>query len=294
MLAYKPKEEPALTKMVKSGLFQFMMVVFLGVGVTYFVIRTDQPQQWIQRINRFASVTPNTNAKTATEAGIAEDQAEFEAPPPQANTWAARAGSGTEMTQTMAAETSPSNSAASSTFAAASVSESRVVSAPIKLRVQMVEIDQNYLNSAVNENENGTVSSGNDGTTIFKSNRNFKIDSSNFRILKNDVLDFANRADLSTKAGNSSRWIELSASLTRINGELDFDMSFNKNHPSDTHKIPVRVLLNTGEKIIISGPGLLSYFDNEAELVNVAPFTIFKSPDFSNQKTTFAIIIELQ
>ena len=294
MLAYKPKEEPVLTKIVKSGLFQFLMVVALGVGVTTFVVRTDQPQQWIQKINRFASVTPNPQAKT--EAGIAEDQAEFEAPPPEANTWSARAASPTETLPREEGLAAMAMAAAAPNAAGTqeSVSPTATASAPVKLRVQMVEIDYEYLNGLLNE-RNGSLNNIGGDVAVFRSFPNIQLDQSKIKNLRTDSLDYTSVKTNSVASGNSSHWIRFTANVVDLQASTKFfDAAYIKNHPNDNQQIPVELNLRGGELYIISGRGLLTYFDVEPALADVAPFTVFKSVDYRNQKTTFAIIVQLQ
>lgn len=298
MLAYKPKEEPLLIKIAKSGMFQFLMVVLLGIGVTTFVIRTDQPQQWIQKINRFASVNPNTSKLAKTEAGIAEDQAEFEAPPPQANTWAARAASPTEMAAMTADSGAGSGSAATTTNAATGTTSSpQSVSGTSKFLIRMVEIDHNYIDSLTTE-KNGTVNIISGNMKTFKSYPGITIDKAYYKVLKTDILEFnKDKKNLFLTAGNNSRGFRLSFQLVdeAQTGSFRFlDAVFTKNHPNDALQFSFELFLRFDEKFIISGSDLISYFEVENDLANVAPFQIFKSAEYLNQKTTFAIIIELQ
>lgn len=293
MLAYKPKEDPFLIKIAKSGTFQFLMVVLLGIGVTYFVVRTDQPQQWIQKINRFASVAPNPKAKT--EAGIAEDQAEFEAPPPQANTWAARATSPTsEMAATTASATAAGAAPQAQAFKAGTgdASPTQTVSAPVKLIVRMVEIDHDHLNALMT---GGAETRLTGDITAYRTYSNAAIDASYTRPLRSDTLDFTTAKNALVTVGNNSRWIRLSFNVLDIQGSSKFfDLVIVKNHPNENLQIPIDLTLRAGEKFIIAGNSLITYFDIDNDLASVAPFTIFKSTDYRNQKTTFAIIIDLQ
>lgn len=292
MFAFKPKAEPILTQIAKSGLFQFMMVIALGVGVTWFVIRTDRPQQWIQKINRFASVAPNPQAQT--EAGIAEDQADIEAPPPPQGTWAMRSVSSTEMAAAAMADSAKTPSAGGADSATAGVNSGRTVSATARLRIQMVEIDHEYLNSITNERFG-------DRTTLlgdiisYHSSASIKLNLANARVLKTDTLIFGETKSNNVSAGNNARWIRMAINAQDLTiSPKTFNAIYIKNHPNDAQQIPIDFSLGAGEQIYISGTGLLTYFDLETELANTPPFTIFKSPDYRNQKTTFAIIIELQ
>ena len=293
MIAFKPKKEPILTQIAKSGLFQFMMVIALGVGVTWFVIRTDRPQQWIQKINRFASVAPNPKGKT--EAGIAEDQTDIEAPPPPQGTWAMRSASSTEMAAAaMAADTATAPSAGGADNTAAGTNSAQTVSATARLRIQMVEIDHEYLNSIMNERFGDRTTLLGD-ITSYHSSASIKLNLANARVLKTDTLTFGETKSNNVSAGNNSRWIRMAINAQDLTiSPKTFNAIYIKNHPNDAQQIPIDFSLGTGEQIYISGTGLLTYFDLETELANTPPFTIFKSPDYRNQKTTFAIIIELQ
>lgn len=294
MLAYKPKEDPILIKIAKSGMFQFLMVVLLGVAVTTFVVRTDQPQQWIQKINRFASVSPNPSQQAKTEAGIAEDQAEFEAPPPQANTWAARAASPTDMAATAESAAAATAQAQALRAETGDASPTQTVSETAKVRIQMVEIDHDYLNNIMNERYGDRTTIGGD-VISYKSSASIKLNLANARILKTDIMTFGETKNNSVSAGNSTRWIRLAINAQDISSpQKSFTAMYIKNHPNDTQQIPIDLNLAPGEQLYLSGTGLLTYFDLEPDLANAAPFTIFKSTDYRNQKTTFAIIIELQ
>lgn len=295
MLAYKPKEQPILSKIFESGLFQFLMVVFLGVGVTYFVVRTDQPQQLIQRINRFASTSPIQNQRANTEAGIAEDKGQFEAPPPEANTWGARSASGTEMAAMAASAGAAPLSTSSAT---ATTSQTQLVSGTAKLRIRMVEADLDYLDNLTSEKTNGEVFTTNGNIKSFRSVPKLSINNSYLKVLKTDVLEFnKDKKLLSILAGTATRGIRMNFKvLDEMTGERFrfLDAQFVKMHASDNRQIPIELFLVLDEFTLIYGADLISYFEAENDLSNVAPFTIFKSADYRNQKTTFAIIIEVQ
>lgn len=289
MLAFKPKAEPILTQIAKSGLFQFMMVVVLGVGVTWFVIRTDRPQQWIQRINRFASVSINNPATTTTaqttEAGIAEDEADLEAPPAAASAWSSR---------TMVAS-APETAAATATAAAAGAqaADGATATQNVSTTFKMLEIDTEYLNRIVQQAQGANLVLQDAEVKIFtlpvtetiSSVQN--LNSGNMKVLLSQV----SRANY----GSVSRGFNLNMSLVSITaGVHALRLEFNKVHPNDNLQIPVEFNLSQGEKLVIAGNPLLSYFEFETDLTNQPPFQILKSADYRNQKTTFAIVIELQ
>lgn len=290
MLAFKPKEEPILTKIAKSGLFQFIMVIILGVGVTWFVIRTDRPQQWIQRINRFASVSTNNNVATTTaqntEAGIAEDAADLEAPPAAANAWAARSGE--------AAATPPTPTTATAAPATPTTQGVVPVSAAqnVSVAVQMTESDNEYINSVMQKAfaansiiQDSEIKIFIEPATNDKSAAKPPADS---MLLELNQIARKNY-------GTVSRGFNISMTLIAIN-ENAYSIRFqlNKIHPNDSLQIPLEFTLRKGERLYITGHPLLTYFEFENDLANMSPFRILKSADYRNQKTTFAIIIELQ
>lgn len=300
MLAYKPKEDPFLIKIAKSGMFQFLMVVLLGVAVTTFVVRTDQPQQWIQKINRFASVSPNPSQQAKTEAGIAEDQAEFEAPPPQANTWAARAASPTEtaaMGTADATAATTAGAAAPQGSVSATTNQNPLIPGIGKLRIQMVEIDHDYLDRLMTE-KNGQISAINGDVKSFRSFPETTLDNAYIKILRTDTLEMnKDKKNSSLAVGNNAHGFRLNFQVADdMQGKAIrfYDAVFAKNHPNDYMQFQFEIFMRFDEKFIISGSNLISYFEVENDLANTAPFQIFKSADYRNQKTTFAIIIELQ
>ncbi|MES2802918.1 MAG: hypothetical protein V4654_10525 [Bdellovibrionota bacterium] len=282
MLAFKPKEIPILTKVARSGLFQFIMVVILGVSVTYFVIRTDRPQQWIQKINRFASVIPNNQTiKKAqnTEAGIAEDAIEFEAPPAAASAWAARSivASGSAA----AAAATPSTTTSMATSAAQNAA----------VALQMTETDNEYINTVMQKAFAANSIIQDSEIKIFIEPATS--DSSAQKPSPDKMLLELNQV-ARKNYGTASRGFTINMTLVTINeNAYSIRLQLNKIHPNDSLQIPLEFKLRKGDRLYITGYPLLSYFEFENDLANMPPFTILKSNDYRNQKTTFAIIIEL-
>ena len=286
MIAFKPKAEPILTQIAKSGLFQFMMVIALGVGVTWFVIRTDRPQQWIQKINRFASVAPNPSSTVTTqntEAGIAEDSADLEAPPAAASAWAARSmgASAPEMT---------SGAALGTASDAVSTKTSNLASAAqmVNIGIVLTEIDNDYLNTIMQKAfAANSIIQDNDIKIFIDPSSPPQAQSEKTRLELNQVVR--------KNYGTANRGFTINMTLIKVNeNAYSIRLLLNKIHPNDNFQIPLDFTLRDGERLYITGHSLLSYFEFENDLINTPPFTILKSADYRNQKTTFAIIIELQ
>ena len=293
MLAYKPKEEPVLTKIVKGGLFQFLMVVFLGVGVTYFVVRTDQPQKWIQKINRFASVSPNISPQALTEAGVESAAQDFESPPAAVNNWAARGmGAGTSGT---AAAMAAGVSSSSSENLEPSTQSSSTVSAPQNAltNIRMLEVDNEYLNAIVQQAHTTNNVLQDDEIKIFIVPKATTISAA--QVLNSGNMTIVRSQTNVMNFGTSNRGFTLETTFSALaDNAYSLGLRFNKSHPNNPLQLPVDFVLRPGEKLVVAGYPLLSYFEFENELANMTPFQIFKSLDYRNQKTTFAIVVELQ
>lgn len=296
MLAFKPKEDPLLNKMAKSGLFQFIMVVILGLGVTWLVVRTDRPQQWIQKINRFASIAPNTSLQVKaqnTEAGIAEDEAEdeaeFEAPPASANNWAARSiiASSTETISAVsgAALQVSLQSQASASAAAQGISTS----------VRMLEVDNEYLNTVVQQAYSSNSVLQDSEVKIFMLPSSMAISAIQNLSSTRLNINLGSFAFAGFIVPDRAQGFELRIAYKGLIQDV-YSLGFllEKRHPNDSLQIPIDFNLHRGEKLVIASNAILNYFEFDTEFANTPPFQIFRSADFRNQKTTFAIVVELQ
>lgn len=281
MSAYKPKEVPVFTKVVKGGVFQFFMVVFLGFGVTYFVVRTDQPQKWIQRINRFASVSPKTNSQALTEAGLAAPSQDLESPPALVNNWAARGIVSSTSATATTSETVSTSTELSKTASATN-------SAPRVLR--MIEIDNEYLNTLLQQAHAANSVLQDDEIKIFIAPTTTSI--SSLQVLNTDNIEGNVTVN---NYGTPTRSLSLETTFrAAADNVFSFGLRFKKTHPNGPFAFPVEFALRRGEKLVIAGNSILSYFEFETQLANTPPFQIMKSPDYRNQKTTFALILELR
>lgn len=269
MLAFKQAAVPLYKKLFKSGLFQFILVALLGVAITYVVIKSDQPQQWIQKINRFASVNISQNTPTSEDQ---QDQESFEEPPPL----------------TSASETTPTSPTEMAAENTAFVAETDTHMADIKL----IEIENEQLNALLQQahSANSVIQDA--------EIKAFALPISNIhavQTLNSSTVKLKLNSPMQTKYGTDSRGFILSFTLSQATESYKtIKIQFNKIHPNDNLEVPLELNLQANEKLIISGNSLLSYFEFDTDLMNMSPFQIFKSTDFKNQKTTFAIIIELQ
>lgn len=285
MLSFKRQEEPALQKILKSGLFQFIVVVLLGISVTYFVVQSDRPQQWIQKINRFASVSPNPTQKRSpeTEAGLSEDQSDAEEPPPV--TWSARSTTTASPTETAANDGTTREGANSQETA-------NLVAQQIAAKITLIEVDGEYLNSLVSQahSRNSVIQDAEIKIFILTLP---SINST--KVLDTTSLQLKKGSSENKIYGQQGHGLAIDMLFNQLENQPPvFKIAVNKNHPNDDFSLDNEYSLRKGERLILAGPRLLSYFEFDNDLANTPPFQIFKSADYRNQKTTFAIIIELQ
>lgn len=282
MLAFKPIEEPFLKKLFKSGVFQFLLVVLLGVGVSFLVIKTDQQQQWFQKINRFASVgiSSSKNVPTPAETTAAEALERNLAPPP------------------ISATLTNSENTFAATARTITTSQTAITSAVIS--VEMMEIETEYANSLIQQAQEANpllmdseIKAGILINSIVLSSQHFKkLKSENIAPIDGNYFlwtGLAGQNESENRGLNLKFQIEKSASAP-----IKLKFIFVKLHPNDPIQIPLETSLKKGEKLILIGNNLLSYLEFETDLANIPPFQIFKSPDFKSQRTTFALTVEVK
>lgn len=297
MLSFKPIDLPIHKKLVKSGLFQFMFVLILGTMIAYLVVNTNQPQQWVQRINRFKTLSiPNSApVKTALAEASTENTDDMTAaapppPPPEVVIEAASqqqlnnfANTNTDRTQTTSA------AIASKTHA-------------IKVKIMMIEIDREFLNSLFQyaQNQNFLLTdSGIKAASIPDLMKKINIP---FVTLKstNDPAEIDQI--FSQWSGNNSPNEQDTAGLQldlksqkKSKGLLSVDIKLSRSsYQSLTTLFEFNFEAAKNSTLLINGRNLLSEFEFKNQLHSISPFNIFKSVDFKNEKTEFAILVEIQ
>lgn len=279
MLAFRRVEESGLKKILNSGFFQFCLVVLLGLLVSYAVVQSDKPQQWIQKINRFSSVGATSNAKAQA---LSE-----EAPPIQALT---------ETDPSVVTAPPPTAPATSETQAVATTSATVQVSATVSLEIEMIEIETEYLTALLRQAQvNNTMIVDGDVKAAALSSVSI-YSSQHYKKLKSTRVTLDGPTPSNNMAGLQRSENPLGLAYNFIlrptpDGQRVVSIAITKVHASDPFEFPIDFAVKQDISLLIAGNAFLTYFEMEPELANISPFQIFKSPDFRNQRTTFAIVL---
>ena len=290
MLSFKPVDLPIHKKLLKSGLFQFMFVLVLGTTIAYLVVNTNQPQQWVQRINRFKTLSVPNSApvkSTLAESSEAIENIAVVTPAEVMIEAASRqqvdsfANTNTERTQAV------STAAKTQT---------------IKVKIMMIEIDREFLNSLFQ----------------YAQNQNFLLTDSGIKAASiPDLMKKINIPFVTLKSTNDpaeidhifSQWsghnspneqdtagLQLDLkSQRKAKNLLSVDIKLSKSsYQSLTPLFEFNFDAVKNSTLLINGRNLLSEFEFKNQLHSISPFNIFKSVDFKNEKTEFAILIEIQ
>ncbi len=292
MLSFKPAHLPVHKKLLKSGLFQFMFVLVLGASVAHLVVNTNQPQQWVQRINRFKTLAvPNTTQVQMTETTNQAKKIDEPVSMPPAEV-IIEAASQQQVDSFATASLERSQSSPSST-----VSKTQTVG----IKVLMIEIDREFLNNLF----------------LYAQNQNFLLADSGIKAASiPDLMKKINIPFVTLKSTNDkveieqifSQWSGNNRSSEQDAAGLQLDVKSQKktkdllsvdiklsrsSYQSQTILFEFNFEAVKNSTLLVNGRNLLSEFEFKNQLHNVSPFNIFKSVDFKNEKTEFAILIEI-
>lgn len=293
MLSFKPIDLPFHKKLLKSGLFQFFFILALGAAIAHLVVNTNQPQQWVQRINRFKTLSvPNPEpVKTMTTNESSESIEDLTTVTPK------------EVVVEVASQQQLNNFASASTEPRIQTSSATAAKTQaIRVKILMIEIDREFLNNLFQyaQNQNYLLTdSGIKAASIPELMRKINIP---FVTLKstNDKTEI--EQIFSQWSGNNQSNEQEAAGLQldlksqkKSKDLLNVDIKLSKSsYQAQTTLFEFSFDAVKNSTLLINGRNLLSDFEFRNQLHNISPFNIFKSVDFKNEKTEFAILIEIQ
>jgi len=291
ILAYKPVETPTHEKILRSGVFQFFIVVILGLVVSYAVIQTDGSQQWIQKINRFAGFKSMKSKKTSlqerSESSFKQNEVQPETIPSPAPVVAP------------VAQATPNPASNPLKQDAKTVSTAtQPQSDQLKINITMYEISRESIEDILRKAQDlhtegevriATLISGKDSSNQFG------------QVLKSESL---------TIDKDQSKYVWVGSKTLSDPESMGFNFGFlskrapdksifidgilAKKHVNDNMKLSFKVPTEANSVTLIVGKAMMSYFEFDTELHQMPPFTIFNSDDFKNENSTFLIVIEAQ
>lgn len=290
MLAYKPVETPTHEKVLRSGVFQFFIVVILGLVVSYAVIQTDGSQQWIQKINRFTGFkslkSKKTNIQERSESSFKQNelqQPQTVATPPATTPIA-------QQTSQLTAAAKPESKPATDT--------AQPQSDQTKITITMYETSREAIEDILRKTQDLHT----DGEVRIATLLAIKEVSSQLgQELKHESL---------TIEKDQSKYVWVGSKTLNDPESMGFNFGFlskrapdksmiidgilAKKHVNDNMKLSFKIPLEANSATLIVGKAMMSYFEFDTELHKTPPFTIFNSDDFKNENSTFLIVIEAQ
>lgn len=306
MQAFKPKQEPALKKFFQSTGTHVFILLAAAVFVGQYVIRSDEPQRWVQKMTRFQSVSA-VKSKPADES----EQG------PQVSSSQTRANSALENSSdeqlsgiqnkelsVNAATEEPIQASANSqpvSMKMATTSNGEVVgdiSSPT-FRITYAEVPTEVINRWVLDSSNaGLYQTLQDYSAGILADFRKKMDAS-VRVLKVSEkklnLGQSDTNFSGTLSEEGGQMIGLAASIeykSNENGIIHGTLMINRSQRQTRENFPAEFDLPKGSVFFMQGVLRIQSFGNERASLNMPPFQILKSPDFMTHKTEFVIIVE--
>lgn len=305
MLSFKPIDLPFHKKLLKSGLFQFFFVLVLGAVIAYLVVNTNQPQQWVQRINRFKTLSvPNSSpTKTAIVNESTDNTQNLAAAAP--TEVMIESASQQQVDQFANTNIDRSRAIQPTTTTTAAASKTKV----LKVKIMMIEIDREFLNNlfqlAQNQNMllvDSAVKAASIPDLLKKINIPYvTLKNINNQIDIDKIFTLWSGSSRSTEQDTLGLQIDIKTLQVDINPQSETSdvvttaIKISKSsYQNLTTAFELNYVLVKNSTLLISGRSLLSDFEFKNQLHNTPPFNVYKSIDFKNEKTEFAILIEIQ
>lgn len=303
MQAYKPKSVPLMKKIFQSTQTHVLLLLAAAAFIGQYVIRSEEPQRWVQKITRSQSTQGVTKTKSKFDAAeeptaIAPSsdeslQNEGRSEPPREQLGSLR-NKEISVNANVEQPIQAGTSRLSETNAAA-VAET---GEPL-FRILYAEVPVAVVNKWINESSSaGLYQNLQDYSAGIIMDFRKKMDP-NIHILKTSEKKLGlgqSDASLSGMVGDDSgQVIGLVANLefrSHENGNIHGSITINRNQKQNRESFPAEFDLSKGAAFFMLGTLKTNSFQIEREQLNMPPFQIFKSPDFAARKTEFVIILE--
>lgn len=294
MQAFKPKSVPLSKKILQSPKTHVLILLVAAVFVGQYVIRSEEPQRWVQKITRAQGAT-KTKAKfddiQANQAyEVSESASEADGRSDQlASMRNQELEVNANVEQPIQVGSTEANSA----------SASDIQNSEMKFRILYAEVPTNIVNRWVTDSSSAglyqNLSRYSAGIVMdFRK----KMDSS-VRILKSAEKKLGpgqSDTNFSGTVGEESG--QIIGIVTSIEYRLYEGASVhgtivvNRTQKQGRDNFPAEFDLPRGAAFFMIGTIRENSFPNEREQLNMPPFQILKSPDFVARKTEFVIILE--
>lgn len=306
MQSFKPKSIPVAKKIFQSTTTHVVLLLAGAAFVGQYVIRSEEPQRWVQKITRSQGVT-KSKAKFDNEnesSGIAESASEADDP----NEQLASLKNKELAVNANVEQPIPVGSNASSAFEG-----NQAGSTQNTLNTRESNLNEPTFKTLYAEVATSTVSrwiadSSNAGQ--YQNLQEYsagilpefsKRMDTTIRVLKSTEKKLGigqGDSQLSGTVGdNSGQMIGLAANIefrSQENGNIHGTIGISRMQRQNRDNFPAEFDLPKGSAFFILGTIRPDSFPAEREILNMPPFQIFKSPDFAARKTEFVIILEAE
>lgn len=306
MQAFKPKTVPMTKKFFQSTVTHVILLLAGALFVGQYVIRSEEPQRWVQKITRSQGVTKakaKFEDKASNEAsGISESASEADGPEDQLKSLRNKelAVNANVEQPIQAGSSSPTGlpdaggSGSSPTARDASANEPN-------FRILYAEVPTAVVNRWISESSNaGLYQNLQEYSAGIIPEFRKKMDAT-ARILKSSEKKLGpGQSDTNfsgTVGDESGQIIGIATNIefrSQENGNLHGNIMVNRTQRQGRENFPAEFDLPKGAAFFLLGAIRSNSFQAERDQLNMPPFQIFKSPDFAARKTEFVIILEAE
>lgn len=293
MQAFKPKSVPLSKKIFQSPKTHVFILLVAAIFVGQYVIRSEEPQRWVQKITRAQGATKTKAKFDDTQADqnyeVSESASEMDKRDHLASMRNQELEVNANVEQPIQVGSNESNSA----------SATEAQTNEMKFRILYAEVPTNIVNRWITDSSNAglyqNLSRYSAGiVTDFRK----KMDSS-VRILKSAEKKLGpGQSDTNfsgTVGEESGQIIGIVTNVEYRSNEgasVHGTIVVNRTQKQGRDNFPAEFDLPKGAAFFMIGTIRDNSFPNERDQLNMPPFQILKSPDFVARKTEFVIILE--
>jgi hypothetical protein len=303
MQSFKPKEEPALTRFFGNTGVQIALLLIAAAFVGQYIIRSEEPQKWVQKITHFQGMSKSEKSKNANSNSDSEEEA-LGAASSQELSETSASSQAQQLESLKNKEFSTARASDTSALAGSAVPGTSGTSgaqdlSSMSFKLTYAEVSQDMLRKWINDSSNlGLYQSLSDYSAGILYDFRKRGDNFQQNLKSSDIklaLGSSNSILSGTMTDDGSQVIGLVTAIEYKTGEADGvhgNILVTKNNGQSTESYPAEFDLPKGSVFFIIGALKRENFANERTRLNMPPFQVFKSPDFMTRKTEFVIILE--
>ncbi|MBC7420445.1 MAG: hypothetical protein H7328_06920 [Bdellovibrio sp.] len=301
MLSYKPKAEPLVKRILQSGLFQISFLIVIAVLLGLYIIRSDQPQKWVQKITHFQGVTKPAgraaNIQNNNQSSLKSNNEEVTSENELQDLKNQEISIPVAPAQALITNSVP---ASGNVALVAKSADTIIESTSSSFRLTYAEVSRENLAKWINDSSNAGLyqnlqeysagiltdfrkRSDTMMTVLLNTNKKLSLGQSE-TVLSGLITEDASSQMLGLVSAIEYR--------TNENGVLHGSILVSRNNRQVRENFPAEYDLPRGAVFFLIGALKSNSFMNEKTRLTMPPFQILRSPDFMTQKTEFVIILE--